>query len=648
MRKQIRRSGKTVMISLLLILVMIVPYTVSAGMEPAADRETDTPFLDVDGGQWFAQAVRYVFDHGLMNGVGDESFDPDGTVSRGMAVTVLYRMEQKPEPDAGIAAETLFKDVPAGRYFTEAVRWAASGAIVEGYGGQLFGPFDNITREQLAKVLYKYADSMEYDMGSPAESLEAFTDRDEVSAWAEEAMLWAVGTGILQGDADRLLPGDTLSRKQLAQVLQRLDAKLTLIRENAGDDSGSDDEDGPGTGGADQEPASGGGADSGGSDETSDLTGSFADNMAALMPKDKNWSLSPYSLEMCMAMFANGTKGDTREEFLRALQIRDLDEYNSRARDLLDSYDTFQTVMNLETANSIWLNQTEFDGKGAFLDSFRDVLQLYYRAEAREVTSLNSVESINAWAKEKTHGLIERIAEEENRNFATAVANALYFKAAWALPFGKESTSDQTFFNQDGTESVVPFMHQLEHFGYYEDGTVRGVKMDYSNSTTDVKTGKIRFACEDADFSMYILMSDEEIDVQELLDRAEFDSMKVNLRIPRFKIEYGGALDNELKTLGIRTVYDPALADLSGMVDPELLDGRNLYLDTVVQKASVIVDEAGTEAAAVTVMFTKRNTTAVDTEPVVDFTANRPFWFAIRDNTSGQILFMGKYNQAAQ
>lgn len=609
-----RQKWLRIPVALLLVMMMIVPCAA----------QTDAcAFEDVESGQWFAPAVQYVFQHKLMNGISESEFAPDRAVSRGMAVTVLFRMEQ---PAAAKRAVS-FADVEEGRFYSEAVGWAASEAIVEGYGNGEFGPLDDVSREQLAKIIYKYAECLHYDLGKPADSLDQYTDRADVSGWAESALKWAVGAEIIKGDNDRLMPKDPLSRKQLAQILQRVDEKIAAGKDPSG-----------GQGQTGENPG----------DETG-RNGTFADDMAARMPADKNWSLSPYSLEMCMAMFANGTNGPTREEFLDVLRIRDLDAYNASSKELLEKYASFREVMDLETANSIWLNQTEFGGKGSFLESFSSVLQLFYGAEAREVTSANSIESINAWTKEKTHGLIERIAEEDNRDFATAVANALYFKARWALPFDEHSTEDKPFYNLDGSESQVPFMHQRDYFGYYSENGVRAVKMDYSNTLTDPKTGKTETVCPDADFSMYILMSDNEtVDVQKILDSAEFASTKVDLNIPRFRIEYGGPLDEHLQDLGILTAYDPNNADLSGMVDLSLLNGRNLYLDSVVQKAFVSVDEAGTEAAAVTVMFVKRNTTSVDTKPVVYFTADRPFWFAIRDNTSGRLLFTGKYVKAGK
>ncbi len=618
-----RRSRRLLIpLVLLLVLTMAVPGAASAAGTlngSANDRrqagEAAHPFLDVDAGQWYAAAVQYVFDRSLMKGVSDTAFDPDSTVSRGMAVTVLYRMEQQPE----INESQPFPDVEEGRFFRDAVCWAASGSIVEGYDNGNFGPFDEITREQLAKILYRYAGKMEYELGEPADSLENFTDSSSVSGWAQDGMKWAVGAGLIRGDGGRLLPKDSLSRKELAQILQRADEKIGAQKDPAGDSGQYVSED-----------------------------GTFADNMAALMPQDKNWAVSPYSLEMCMAMFTNGTKGATREEFLDVLRIRDLDAYNRAAAKLLQKYDSYNEVMNLETANSIWLNQSEFEGRGQFLESFSGTLRDYYRADAREVTRMNSIESINAWAKEKTHDLIERIAEEDNRDFATAVANALYFKAAWSLPFDKQHTQDRIFHNYNDSETLVPFMYQRDYFGYYSNDGVRAVKLNYSNRNLDPKTGTVISECRDADFSMYIVMSDQDIDMQSFLDTAEFRSTKMDLRIPKFKIEFGGPMDHELQTLGIQTAYDPILADLTGMVDPAILKQRNLYLDSTVHKVYISVDEAGTEAAAVTVMFTKRNTTAIDTNPVVDFTADRPFRFAIRDNASGKILFTGEYRQASE
>lgn len=154
------------------------------------------PFTDVEEGGWYYEAAECVWEKGMMNGVSDTLFAPGTTLTRSMIVTILYRLEGEPEAEG----ESTFADVAAGTWYTGAVAWAAANEIVNGYGNGLFRPEDNITREQMAAILYRYAQYKAYDV-SGADDLSAFTDGENTSEWAMEAMQWAVGSGLLQGKA---------------------------------------------------------------------------------------------------------------------------------------------------------------------------------------------------------------------------------------------------------------------------------------------------------------------------------------------------------------------------------------------------------------------------------------------------------------
>ena len=175
----------------------------------------ETGFTDVSSTDWFAGAVDYVVKNGLMNGIGNGLFAPQTQTDRAMVVTILYRMEKEPVVTGG----EQFPDVAPGTWYTEAVRWATAQGIVEGYGNGSFGPADSVTREQLAVILYRYAQYKGYDMSGKGD-LSAFSDGDRTSAWAAEAMQWAVGTGVLSGKGGSLLdPTGTASRAEVAQLL---------------------------------------------------------------------------------------------------------------------------------------------------------------------------------------------------------------------------------------------------------------------------------------------------------------------------------------------------------------------------------------------------------------------------------------------
>lgn len=184
-------------------------------------------YSDVNSTDWYYDAVQYMTDKGLMNGVSNDSFSPQSNTSRAMIVTILWRMEGSPAPNT----DNSFSDVVSGSYYEDAVVWASEEEIVNGYGDGIFGPDDLITREQLAAILYRY-------MGSPTQTdsvLNDYSDSDKISPYATEAMIWAVSQGIINGVDDNVLdPQGFASRAQVATMMMRLD--------NAIEDSNTDDD----------------------------------------------------------------------------------------------------------------------------------------------------------------------------------------------------------------------------------------------------------------------------------------------------------------------------------------------------------------------------------------------------------------------
>ena len=175
------------------------------------------PFTDVKEGDWFHDAVRYVYDNGLMDGVGDGQFAPNATTNRAMVVTILYRLAGEPD----VSGDVAFTDVEPGLWYTDAVLWAAQKGIVNGISETEFSPSGDLTREQLATVLYRYAESMGFDVSASVD-LSGFPDAGDIQSYATQALSWAVAEGLLQGfEDDSLRPGGTATRAQIAAVLMR-------------------------------------------------------------------------------------------------------------------------------------------------------------------------------------------------------------------------------------------------------------------------------------------------------------------------------------------------------------------------------------------------------------------------------------------
>lgn len=176
------------------------------------------PFTDVDASAWYGQAVSYVYENGLMAGTSDASFSPNLTTSRAMIVTILWRLENTPEASGTVS----FQDVDRSAWYGQAVRWAVSQGIVSGYSDTAFGPEDTITREQLAAILYRYAQYKNYDTSARTD-LSGYTDASQISSWALDAVRWAGAEGLISGTgAASITPAGFASRAQTAVILMGL------------------------------------------------------------------------------------------------------------------------------------------------------------------------------------------------------------------------------------------------------------------------------------------------------------------------------------------------------------------------------------------------------------------------------------------
>ncbi len=186
--------------------------------DPAAVKR----FSDVASGAWYAEYITYVTENALMNGYDDGRFGPNDQTTRAQIVTVLYRLEGEP----ATRSSNSFSDVSAGgQYYSSAVAWAAINNIVNGYEDGRFGPNDNVTREQIAAILYRYATYKGYDTEN-AGSIANFSDAAKVSSWANTAISWAVGEGLMNGDNGALRPQGNATRAEIAALLMRFSENI--------------------------------------------------------------------------------------------------------------------------------------------------------------------------------------------------------------------------------------------------------------------------------------------------------------------------------------------------------------------------------------------------------------------------------------
>ena len=226
--KLLKKFLKLTAVSLILCFSALATETITFNditYGKVSAQEQKTIFSDIKESAWYYDDVKYVHENGLMNGTSETEFSPTDVTTRGMIVTILWRLEGEPVED-GI----LFQDVKSAAYYHHAVSWAAKNQIVNGYSKTSFGPDDTATREQFAAIMYRYAAYKEYDVSAEA-VLDKYNDKEEISEYALNSLKWANANGFITGTSETTIsPKDNVQRCQVAAVLRRLCEKFSLSK----------------------------------------------------------------------------------------------------------------------------------------------------------------------------------------------------------------------------------------------------------------------------------------------------------------------------------------------------------------------------------------------------------------------------------
>ena len=330
-----------------------------------------------------------------------------------------------------------------------------------------------------------------------------------------------------------------------------------------------------------------------------------------------NTVISPISITLSLHMTYNGAAGSTREAMAKTLCLGGMTfgEINHANATLLDYVERPNSGIRLDTANSLWADKDIH-----FKQPFMEANKLSYRAEVAtlDLRSPSAVPTVNAWVKRQTGGMIHEVVQSLDPEAILLLINATYFKGEWTYKFNKSNTDEMPFYLANGRQKRVPTMHQKGTFLYSHNDWPQIIRLPYGN-------GHI---------SMYIMLPTNGFGGQhfhlakwdELLSEMQ-EVEDIDVYIPRFQIRYSEDLKQALSSLGMGIAFDPARANLSGICPPPA------WIGLVQHDVMIEVNESGTEAAAVT-----------DTQVFAGghvFMANRPFFFAIRDDKTGLILFMG-------
>ena len=349
--------------------------------------------------------------------------------------------------------------------------------------------------------------------------------------------------------------------------------------------------------------------------------------------QDKNIFISPVSISIALAMTLNGAAGETEQALRNTLQLQGLSagSVNAGYAGLHQMLLKSDPKVTLTIANSLWARQG-IPFKQDFLQ--RNTQFFGAQISTLDFNDVNAAKVINEWVDTNTNGKIQKIiADEIDPSAVLFLMNAIYFKGAWQTEFDPSMTRDGPFYLATGGEKQVPMMSRTDVYPYYE------------NDTADFQA--IGLPYEDGQMSMYIFLPSRESDLNVFFQRlnpqsweswiSQLEKQEVLLKVPKFKMEYERGLNDTLEALGMGLAFDASRADFSRMASLETIN-VNLYIQNVVHKTFIEVNEEGTEAAAATSVGV--SATSIQPPPP-QFIADRPFFFAIRDNETKTVLFMG-------
>jgi len=348
----------------------------------------------------------------------------------------------------------------------------------------------------------------------------------------------------------------------------------------------------------------------------------FTFGMYSKMDSDANILFSPTSIKTAFAMAYEGANGETQKEFEKVFGFRENNQ------EFFKEIDQLKEVA--EISNSVWIL------KGySILNSYTDKLKTHFKSEPYtanfKTDPEGSAEKINKWIEESTNGMIKKmLTPNDVENFKMALVNAVYFKQDWKKTFNKELTKKMDFENFDGKKLKVDMMHAKDYYRAYEGRNEKVIELPYEDNKT----------------SMVIVLPNK-MKNYNLNDKKYSDlinklvNQQVILDLPKFTFETSTfELKPYLKQLGLKLAFLDS-ADFSGMREE-----KDLKIGTALHKAKIIVNEEGTEAAAATVIGIVRTTSVQSPPPppILRIQVDKPFFYFIKDNETGAILFMGRMN----
>lgn len=340
-----------------------------------------------------------------------------------------------------------------------------------------------------------------------------------------------------------------------------------------------------------------------------------------------NLMVSPLSVSLALAMTYNGANNETQTAMEETLKLSGLttEEINESYQTLIEALKSVDEKVLLEIANAIFYREGF-----SVEDSFISVNQTYYNAEVEALdfdATEDALETINDWVADNTNDKIDKILDNIDGSAVMFLLNAIYFNGEWNTKFEEDDTEDLPFYLEDGTSTDVSTMKKSETLPYYTNDLFSAVKLAYGAGN----------------YNMFVFLPNTDNDVEDIVENLSddnwqnwmnnfADSANVDLQLPKLKYGYEVKLNDVLSDMGMSIAFNPYAADFTG-----INKNGGLYIDFVKHKTFIEVNEEGTEAAAVTIVAIYETTANLDTS----FKVNRPFLYAITEEDTGAILFIG-------
>lgn len=631
-----------------------------------------TQFTDVPDDAWYAEAVQFVSNNGLMNGTAADTFSPEGLLTRAQFVAIMYRMKGNPSvTESDFEALSALSDIPDNAWYRDAAAWAISNGVIVGYSDHTFRSGNALTRAQLLVLLYRVA-------GSPkvtGSEKEPFSDEAQASATFASAIVWGRETGIAIGDAENNLnPNVAALRSYTAATLHAFliaypdqmsgglrspyekdyksfllsaasypSAPVYPVRDNFKTEKGAID--GTAYRKALTEYQAYHQLDA---KYIEGLDSFYRSILSRFLIADEteNKVCSPLNLYMALGMLSEACDGNSRSQILSLLGAENTDEVSERANALWTANYYNDDVVKSVLANSLWANKSY---SSVLNQSTLDSIAGHFFASSfqGEAGTEEYDKALQAWLNEHTDGMLEEQASQMEMSADTVLAlvSSISFRAEWEKHFNKENTEKDVFHTNSGN-LTCDFMHETRD-------SINGVNYYIGEQFTAIQKGLKN------EGAMWLILPNEGVTPAYLLQDEEAlrfltsnksawsyqtkaDILRVHESIPKFDVTSNTSMIDGLKELGATDIFNDKVSDFS-----PLTEKIPLVVTQVEHDARVSIDEEGCSAVAYTVTRMLAGGGREPTYEDVYFTLNRPFLFTIT-GVNDTMLFAGVVNNPVE